>query len=156
MLENRINSSLQACLGCYHQGAVKYPFTSPWLPVMYSAYPSRQYACSTTHNSSKKICRWSVGVLSAEFVLCRYTPAFSFQAWSYNSRKYSTRIISYRVTQSHSRCSVLSIVKFWAIYSKWCEWIISREIFCSFMDDPLVTRLALRCQVHSSLAGINS
>ena len=48
--ENGINSSLQ---GCWHQGAVKYPFTAPWLPIMYLAYVSLQYACSTTRNSSK-------------------------------------------------------------------------------------------------------
>ena len=38
---------------------------------------------------------------------------------------------------------------------RWRECIISCEICCLFMDDPAVTRLALGCQVHCALAGIN-
>ena len=46
-----INSRLQAC---HHWGAVNYPFTAPWLPLMYLAYASLQYTYSTKRNSSKQ------------------------------------------------------------------------------------------------------
>ena len=51
-LEKGINSSIQAC---YHQGAVKYPFTTLWVPLMYLTYATLQYAFSTTRNSSKLV-----------------------------------------------------------------------------------------------------
>ena len=71
-LENGMNSRIQVC--CQHtQGVV---MAAPWLPLMYLAPVSLQYACSTTPtcNSAKKFIYFILfyfrsGVVSAQLAL---------------------------------------------------------------------------------------